>query len=52
MMLAPRPWADAIKSRPEVSVTLLNKSSRQVDSGLLLALPKWLDDAPPQPERA
>jgi hypothetical protein len=52
MMLAPRPYADAIKSRPEVSVTFLNKSNRQVDSRLLSALPKRLDGAPPWPERA
>lgn len=47
IMLAPHPWADAIKSRPEVSVILLSESNRrQVESELLSELRKRLRDAP------
>ena len=39
IMLAPHPWADAIKSRPEVSVILLSEANRsQVESELLALL--------------
>ena len=43
IMLAPHPWADAIKSRPEVSVILLSEANRpQVESELLALLQERL----------
>ncbi|MDP2950602.1 MAG: NTPase [Chloroflexota bacterium] len=39
IMLAPHPWADAIKSRPEVSLILLSEANRrQVEDQLLAEL--------------
>jgi len=37
IMLAPHPWADAIKARPEVEVTLLTEANRSQVEGDLLA---------------
>jgi nucleoside-triphosphatase len=39
IMLAPHPWADAVKARPEVEVILLTEANRsQVESDLLTTL--------------
>ena len=39
VMLAPNPWADAVKARPEVEVILLTEANRsQVQSDLLARL--------------
>jgi len=39
IMLAPHPWADAVKARPEVEVILLTEANRsQVQSDLLTRL--------------
>jgi len=46
IMLAPHPWADAIKARPEVKVILLNESNRRlVETELLSSLRERLGDA-------
>jgi nucleoside-triphosphatase len=37
IMLAPHPWADAIKARPEVAVILLTEANRSQVQGDLLA---------------
>ncbi|MGQ9572007.1 MAG: NTPase [Dehalococcoidia bacterium] len=43
IMLAPHPWADAIKARPEVEVILLTETNRsQVQGDLLARLREWL----------